>query len=276
MSFTYERPSTTEALTSLLHEAAGHAALLAGGTDLLVLLRARKIRPEVVIDVKGVDELGALEHHADGSVSIGATITCNRVVDDARFQGAMGALPAAAREIANYTIRNRATVVGNVANASPAADTVPSLCVLGAEVELRSQGGSRRLSILDYLQGVRKTAAAEDEYVAALHIPAVSKGTRTFFRKIKRVRGHDLALTNAAVIHDPERKHLAVCVGACAPVPTMVDLDDMFDAPDPEEAANRAMKAIRPIDDVRSSAEYRTDMTGVLVRRLFADLGFTG
>jgi len=100
MSFTYERPSTTEALASLLHEAAGHAALLAGGTDLLVLLRARKIRPEVVIDVKGVDELGALEHHADGSVSIGATITCNRVVDDARFQGAMGALPAAAREIA--------------------------------------------------------------------------------------------------------------------------------------------------------------------------------
>ena len=273
MSFQFERPTTTEALGALLEQAGATASLLAGGTDLLVLLRSRKIQPTVVIDIKRIEELGRLVHHDDGSVTMGATVTCNRVIDDARFQGAMAALPAAASEIANYTIRNRATVVGNVANASPAADMVPALCVLDAQVELNSVQGTRSMSILDYLQGVRKTAARDDEYVSALHIPAPGKGTRTAFRKRKRVKGHDLALTNAAIIRDPERKHLAVCIGACAPVPVMVDLDDMFDEPDAERAAERAMKAIRPIDDVRASAEYRTDMTGVLVRRLFADLG---
>ena len=99
-----------------------------------------------------------------------------------------------------------------------------------------------------------------------------SESARTFFRKHQRVRGHDLAQANAALLHDPERKRLRVAIGSCSPAPVVLELDDLFTSLDAEQAAHRAMAAITPISDVRSSAEYRTDMTGVLVRRLFADL----
>ena len=163
-------------------------------------------------------------------------------------------------------------MVGNIANASPCADSVPPLCVLDAEVELRAGTQARRLSLPDFIRGVRATVRKKNEYVAAVHIPAQPKGTRTFFRKHQRVRGHDLALANAALVHDPERKRLRVTIGSCSPAPVMVDLDDLFDSLDPDVAAARCMKAILPISDVRASAEYRTDMTGVLVRRLLSDL----
>lgn len=272
MNFAYEKPKTAGALAALLTEGGSQASLLAGGTDLLGQLRARLVEPKVIIDIKGVEELATLEHHSDGSATIGAAVVANRVVDDKRFQGAMAALPMAAGRIATYAIRNRATIAGNIANASPCADSVPPLCVLGASVELRSSAGTRTLSLPDFIRGVRATVRKIDEYLAFIHIPAQSAGTRSLFRKHTRVRGHDLALANAAVLHDPERKRLRVAIGSCSPVPTLLDLDDLFDTLDGEQAAQRAMKAILPIGDVRSSREYRIDMTGVLVRRLFADL----
>ena len=272
MNFAYEKPKTADALAALLTEGGSQASLLAGGTDLLGQLRARLLEPKVVIDIKGVQELSVLAHHGDGSATVGAAVVANRVVDDKRFQGPMAALPMAAGRIATYAIRNRATIAGNIANASPCADSVPPLCVLGASIELRSSAGTRTLGMLDFIRGVRATVRRVDEYLAAIHIPAQGAGTRSLFRKHTRVRGHDLALANAAVLHDPERKRLRVAIGSCSPVPALVELDDLFDSLDGEEAARRAMAAILPISDVRASREYRIDMTGVLVRRLFADL----
>jgi carbon-monoxide dehydrogenase medium subunit len=205
-------------------------------------------------------------------VSIGAAVPLNRIIDDKRLYGCMAAFPQASAQVATYAIRNRATVAGNIANASPCADTVPPLCVLDAQVELRSTEGSRRLSIPEFIKGVRATVRKKIEFIAAIHIPAQSKDSRSFFRKHQRVRGHDLALANAALLFDPEKKRLRVTIGSCSPAPAVVNLDDLFDSLDAQEAANRCMKAILPISDVRGSAEYRTDMTGVLVRRLFSDL----
>jgi carbon-monoxide dehydrogenase medium subunit len=272
MTFAYERPRTAEALGTLLAEHGEQACLLAGGTDLLVMIRAGLIRPRIVADVKAVEELQALQHYDDGGVFIGAAVTINRIVDDARFGAAHVGLKTGAAAIATYAIRNRATVVGNVSNASPCADTVSSLCLLEAQVELRSTKGTRRVLVRDFVTGVKKTAREANEYVAGIHIPPQSKGTRTFFRKRQRVRGHDLALANASVIYDPDKKRLRVAVGSCSPRPAIVELDDMFAKPDLEEAARRAMSAIAPISDVRASAEYRSDMTGMLVRRLLEDV----
>ncbi|MFW5739485.1 MAG: FAD binding domain-containing protein [Myxococcota bacterium] len=272
MNFAYEKPTTTEALSGLLEQAGSGAALLAGGTDLLGQIRGRLIEPQIVIDLKGIEELARIEHHDDGSLSFGATVVANRIIDDKRLQGSMAALPAACARIATFALRNRATVVGNIANASPCADSVPPLCVLDAEVELRAGTQTRRLSIPDFIRGVRATVRKKNEYVAAVHIPAQPQGVRSFFRKHQRVRGHDLALANAAVMHDPDRKRLRVAIGSCSPAPVVVDLDDLFESLDADAAADRCMKAIVPISDVRASAEYRTDMTGVLVRRLLSDL----
>jgi carbon-monoxide dehydrogenase medium subunit len=272
MTLAYERPRTAQALGSILANQGEQALLLAGGTDLLVALRAGQIRATVLVDIKGVEELNALEHRDDGSVWIGAAVIANRIVDDTRFHLQHQGLWAGASAIATYAIRNRATVVGNVSNASPCADTVPNLVLLDAQVELRSSRGTRSLSVRDYILGVKKTARCVDEYAAGILIPAHPKGTRTFFRKRQRVRGHDLALCSASILHDPERRRLRVAVGSCSPRPVVVELEDMFARPDAEEAARRAMAAIAPISDVRSSAEYRMDMTGMLVRRLVDDL----
>lgn len=272
MNFAYEKPTTAQALSGLLDQGGSGASLLAGGTDLIGQIRGRLIEPKLVIDLKGVEELSLIEHHEDGSVTIGATVAANRIIDDKRLQGAMAALPCACAQIATFAIRNRATVAGNIANASPCADSVPPLCVLDAQVELRSAKGSRRLSLPDFIRGVRATVRNKNEYIAAVHVPAQPKGTRSFFRKHQRVRGHDLALANAALLHDPQGKRLRVAIGSCSPAPVIVHLDDLFDSLDAQEAASRCMKAILPISDVRAIAEYRTDMTGVLVRRLFSDL----
>lgn len=272
MTLAYERPRTAEALGDILAEHGAQAQLLAGGTDLIVAMRAGLVRPKLLADIKAVQELHTLQHRADGSVWIGAAVIVNRIVDDARLHLEHRGLWAGASAIATYAIRNRATVVGNVSNASPCADTVPSLVLLEALVELRSKQGTRSLPVRDYIVGVKMTARRSDEYVAGILIPAQPKGTRTFFRKRQRVRGHDLALCSAAILHDPDRRRLRVAVGSCSPRPIVVELEDMFDKPDPQEAARRAMTAIAPITDVRSSAEYRVDMTGMLVRRLFGDL----
>jgi len=272
MSFAYERPRTAEELGKILAAYGERACVLAGGTDLLVALRAGNLRPEMVADIKAVEELQALRHEDDGGVFIGAGVTINRIVDDARLRAVHGGLATGAAAIATFAIRNRATVVGNVSNASPCADTVSSLCLLEAQVELRSATEMRRMGVREYILGVKQTARRADEFAAGIHIPPQGKGTRTFFKKRQRLRGHDLALANASLLHDPERKRLRVAVGSCSPRPVVLDLDDMFGKPDVEEAARRAMASISPISDVRASAEYRTDMTGMLVRRLFDDL----
>jgi carbon-monoxide dehydrogenase medium subunit len=237
-----------------------------------VRLRARLASPALIIDVKGVEELSLLEHQGDGGLRIGAAVVMNRVADDARLRPVMTALTEGAAAVGTYAIRNRATVAGNVANASPCADTVPPLAVLGAEIELRSRTGTRRLALADFVLGNRVTARRPDEYVAAVHVPPQTPGTRTLFLKRRRLRGHDLALVSAAVMHDPERKRLRVAVGSCSPAPIVLRLDDLLPSMEPEEAARRAMAAIAPISDVRASAEYRNDMTGVLVRRLLGEL----
>jgi len=272
MTFAYEKPVTIDALSTLLDHAATDTWLLAGGTDLLTSIRHRTIQPSTVVDIKGIQDLTLVHTDSAGNTTIGAAVCMNHITQDSRFRGAMSALPSACSEVATFAIRNRATIAGNVANASPCADTIPPLCVLGAEVVLQSKSSQRSVPLQQFFIGVRATVRTHKEFIAAIRIPAQSPRTRTFFRKHQRVRGHDLALTNAALLHDPEQKHIRIAIGACSPTPVVVSLDDLFDKINIEEAVRRCTTAIRPISDVRASAAYRTDMTAMLVRRLFNDL----
>jgi carbon-monoxide dehydrogenase medium subunit len=266
----YERPNTIDGVVSLLAENSGDAALLAGGTDLLAQMRSRLVRPGLLVDVKGVEELRRLEQ-TDAGLSIGAAVILNRILEE-QDRPELAALVQAVGELASYPIRNRATLVGNVTNASPCADTVPPLCAMGASVELQGPRGSRRIPVVEYITGNRETRRAADEVATQVTVPPLSRGTWSGFRKRKRVRGHDLALASVALLRDPERRRLRLAVGSCTPQPCLVELDDMYDRPDVDEANRRVQDGIHPIDDVRASIEYRRDMVEVMIRRLFVEM----
>jgi len=267
----YARPGSTAAIVELMTSREHRVSLLAGGTDLLAQIRSRLVRPDLVLDIKGAEELHQLERDADG-LSIGAAVILNRMIEEHEVMKGHDALVQAVRELASYPIRNRATLVGNVSNASPCADTVPPLCVMGAMVEMLGQFGRRQIPVTEFIVGNRETRLEHEELVTRVTVPPPGHGTWSGFRKRKRVKGHDLALANAALLHDPEHRRLRLAVGSCSPRPALAVLDDMFDRPDAREAIRRIQDGIHPIDDVRASIEYRRDMVAVMVRQLFADM----
>jgi CO/xanthine dehydrogenase FAD-binding subunit len=268
-TFRYDKPDSPEAIVARLTEADGTTALLAGGTDLMAQLRSRIFTPDLVLDLKGAEELRALKADDEG-LSIGAAVIFNRLLEEQEATGPYAALRDAVAVVASYQIRNRATLVGNVSNASPCADSVPPLCVLGGEVELLGPEGTRRVPVQDYIVGNRETVRQPGEFVTRVVVPKPAPGTWSGFLKKKRVKGHDLALASAALLRDPERRRLRLAVGSCSPTPALLVLDEMFDKPDMDEVARRTQETIRPIDDVRASIEYRGDMVAVMVRRLFS------
>jgi CO/xanthine dehydrogenase FAD-binding subunit len=162
-------------------------------------------------------------------------------------------------------------------NASPCMDTAPPLLVLGAALMIAGPRGSRATPLADFFVGVKTTALGGDEIVTGLHIPKPPAGLRCGFDKIKRTWGHDLALVNAALSYDPAARAVRVAIGSCAVTPVLIPpLEGV--APDADAAGvgqrlgELALQYIRPIDDVRASAEYRRDMTALLCRRLAARL----
>jgi CO/xanthine dehydrogenase FAD-binding subunit len=270
--FAYVRPRTMEeALEALSVEG---ARPLAGGTDLLVEMRNGQRRPELLVDIKGLEELKALTFALGRSASIGAGVTLNGLIERAGLRRGFSCLWQAALSIATYQLRNRATLAGNLCNASPAADMAPPLYVLDAAVLIAGPQGERALPVTSFLTGVKQNALRQGELVRGVEIPAAPPGAKTAFLKRMRVRGHDLALVNVAGLASRSAGVLRICVGACGPTPLLVpgteelfrrgeDVERLADA-----AAALAAGAIAPIDDVRARAEYRRDMVQVLVKRL--------
>ncbi|MEP7303310.1 MAG: FAD binding domain-containing protein, partial [Caldimonas sp.] len=175
----FERPRSVAEAASLL--AAGDWAVLAGGTDLYPAQVGRRIaRP--VLDLSRVEGLRGVRQ-GDCGWTIGATTTWTDVIR-ADLPPLFDALKAAAREVGGVQIQNAGTLAGNVCNASPAADGMPALLALGAEVELQSAAGARRLPLEAFVLGSRRTARRDDELVSALHIPARAAGARSVFLKL--------------------------------------------------------------------------------------------
>lgn len=273
--FAYVKPRTVEdALIALDGE---NARVLAGGTDLLVDMRNGMVRPDLLVDIKGIGDLKLLSLDSKG-VIIGSSVTLNEIVDNTDLRRVYPVLCDAASSIATYQLRNRATVVGNICNASPAADMLPPLFILDAMVVINGKGGERKVAIRDFITGVKQTSLKRAEIVVRVEVPAPPAGARMLFLKKQRIRGHDLAMVNVAGIAHRDSNMLRICVGACGKTPVIVPgTDELYRSmKDPgklsEEVSELALKAISPIDDVRASAEYRRDMAGVYVRRLVEQL----
>ena len=287
----YVRPTNVEEVVDLLSSYGSRAQILAGGSDLLVDLRSgRRIpEPELLIDIKSVPQLDTIEVDEQGGVlTIGASVSLNRIVEHPWIRQHVRGLAEAAAAVGTYQIRNRATLVGNLCNASPAADTAPVLFALDAELRVVSPGGAQMIPLRKFVVGVKRTSLASDAFVASIRI-LVPTGVRTAFVKQQRVQGHDLALVNAGGSYAPVSRTMIIAVGSCSPTPMLLDPIVVQDAGE-EELAGRldrltgrldrltgrlgqlAEQMVCPIDDIRSSAAYRRAIVPVLLQRLVSEL----
>ena len=275
-------PKTLPEALEMLSQGAPEVTPLAGGTGLLVDMRGGLRRPRALVDLSGLDELRAV-HRENGHVVAGAGVTIAELLEHPLIAEQAPVLQQGAAVFANPLVRNRATLGGNLAYASPAADTAPPLLVLGAEVELVRRGESRRVPLEDFITGVRQTACCQDELLAAIRWPVPSPRAAGAFRKLALRKADAIAVVSAAVMverdDDGRCAQARIALGAVAPTPIRARAaEDLLRGQPltPEtiaEAARLAAGATCCMDDVRASAAYRQRVADALVRRLLAEVG---
>jgi len=267
-NFKYYAPATITELCKLLDENQPTAKILAGGTDILVDIRAGIKNPSALIDIKKIKELNELKFDKKDGLSIGAAVTCNQLINDKIAHNKYKLLADCAETIASYQLRNRATIIGNLCNASPCAGMTPGLLCLDASVEIISSAGSRIIKLLDFFAGVKKTKLQPNEFVARVIVPASSADAKAGVLKQKRIKGHDIALITVtmAIVN----KKIYVAIGSAAE--TVVLLKPFQLNAKCESIVAEALKSVKPITDIRSSKEYRLHIIEVYIKRLYKQL----
>lgn len=270
------RPATLDEALSQM--AGGAHAPLAGGTDLYPATQRRAlVRP--VIDVAHLPELSGITETAEG-LRIGACTTW-AMIAKAALPPALAALQQAAVEVGGVQIQNSGTIGGNLCNASPAADGVPPLLVLEAEVELQSRTATRRLALADFLTGPRQTARRPDELLTAIHIPSGSIAGRSAFLKLGARAYLVISIAMVAVrldLRDGLIAQAALSVGACsATARRLPRVESALTGANPAEASALIRDAdvaagLAPLDDLRATAAYRAEAAAELLRRAMAAL----
>lgn len=266
--FSYVEPGSLSELLSFLGKHGTESAVLSGGTDLLINIRAGIEKPEYVVDLKKIPELQELSFDAIEGLSIGATVVVNRLIEMKEALDKYAILVIAGRELATHQLRNRATVIGNVVTASPCGDMTSPLLCLDASVELVSESGSRSLPLKEFITGVKQTQIKPEEIVRRIVVPTTHAGATGGYRKLKRIKGHDLGVIAVAMIRSGAT--LRAAISSAAPTPVL--LPDIPDSTSVEDIQRTAQKSISPIDDVRCTAEYRSFMVSVYLRRLHEEL----
>jgi carbon-monoxide dehydrogenase medium subunit len=266
--FNYAAPRTRGELLDLLAAEGQQAKLLAGGTDLLVNMRAGAIKPALVIDVKRVEGFSDIAWSEKEGLVLKAGTTINDLLRSKEARDRFPLLAACAHDLASYQVRNRATVIGNVVNASPCSDMAPALLCLGARARISSKAGTREVAFKDFFTGVKKTVLKADELLELIIVPPESAGARGSYRKLKRINGHDLGIVGVAVM----KKAGLMRIGISSAAPTPVLVDGLSEGASAESAVAAVRKAISPISDLRCSKEYREHMVEVFVRRLLEEL----
>ena len=273
--FTYARPATLTETFDLLDSAgAGEVRPIVGGTDLIVGLQSGTITPQLVVDLKHLADLPAGIEQVDGHLRISAPTPLTDVIADQRVRTWFPALADAAATVGSVQIRNRASLTGNICNASPAFDTGPALLVHDAVLVLSGRDGDRRVPVADFVLGPRRTDLRPGELATAVELPLPERPLRATFARLTRRRGVDLATLSLCCGIGPRRTRFAF--GAVAPRPFAVDDDSgvLADPDSSDEARDEVLRAMTaqasPITDVRGGADYRRAMLLVLSRRALA------
>ncbi len=242
--------------------------LLAGGTDLIVGMRGGKFSAKTLVDIKDVPELKVLEEDDQG-ITVGAAVTLNEAVVFAPIRDNVPILAEGCHSVGSYSIRNRATMAGNICNASPAADTAAPLYCLDALINIKSSEGSRSMPIKDFFTGPGKTALNKGELVQSILIPRPYPEGRGVYLKASRTGSVDLATVGVAVQRWGEKFKIAIGAVAATPVRAFSVEKAINEKGEKNyaDAARLVHDDIAPITDLRGSREYRYHMVEVLVRR---------
>ena len=269
----FERPETLEEAVAILESQGDRAMLLAGGTDLIIALRQGKQHPGVVVDAKRIPELAPAIRKAGSRLSISADTVMTDIAADATVREHFPALAEAAAAVGAVQIRNRATIAGNICNASPAADTAPPLLAYSAAVIAYGPAGLRRIPIEKFFAGPGQTTLARGELVTAIELGWPAGPAGSAFGRLTRRRGADLASVSvAACVDGSGRTRLGF--GAVGPRPLLATDDSGVLADPATDPATRASllanlaMATSPVSDVRASREYRMSMLAVLGERV--------
>ncbi len=273
--FDYATPASVGEAVGLL-TAHPNARLLAGGTDLLVQLRAGRKETDLVVDLKRIPELNAIEYDPGRGLSIGAAVPCYRIYRDQTVARAYPALVELASLIGGTQIQGRASLGGNLCNAAPSADSAPLLIALGATCRVAGALGTREIAVEDFCTGPSRTVLQAGELLVSLHLPPppAHSGAR-YLRFIPR-NEMDIAVAGAGVevvLDDGKFRSARIALAAVAPTPLFVREAGEALAGQPvneasiARAAEIARASAKPITDMRGTAEYRRHLCGVLTRR---------
>jgi len=270
--FAYLRPTTLDQTIAALSDPTAKPYLLAGGTDLIVRLRRGHLRPTIVIDTKRIRDLHDEIVAVDGGLRVGAGVTMTSIMRDARVRQHFEALVESASVVGSVQIRNRATLVGNICNASPAADTVPALLVYNAVANVVGPAGARSVPLFEFFTGPGRTVLTRGEILESVDLPFPKQPVGAAFGRITRRRGVDLATINLCGLIDRDGA-ARFAFGAVAPTPLLAtDNSGALVANGADMSARAsALRALfsrsRPITDVRGSQEYRNAMLEVMTDR---------
>ena len=272
----YEVPESVEGAVKLLGGGGPRGRVLAGGTDLLVQLRAGMVAPELVVDIKRIAEVREIREK-DGMLVIGAAVTGAELGEHAVAKSMWPGVVEAAELIGSTQIQGRATLVGNLCNASPAADTVPALIAADAVCKIAGPDGVRRIPVEEVCTGPGQVSLGDGEFVLSLEFPKrPPRSADAYLRFIPRTE-MDIAVVGVGVnvVFDDDGQCIdaRVALGAVAPTVILVEeagaalVGTACDDAALQRMATAARAACRPIDDKRGTAEYRIKVAGVLATR---------
>jgi len=280
--FEYFAPKTRSEALALAGRLGNRAKILAGGTDLVIMMKEKMIKPEYLIDINGVQEFKGISYEPGKGAVIGATTKIAEIEFSDIIREKYFALSHAAGELGSSQVRHMATVGGNTCNASPAGETPTPLVALGAKVVLSSASGERELPLEDFIIGVRKLDLKEGEILTKYILPEPAPRSASRYAYMGRRDAMEIDSVNMAVNlvldNDGETiKDLKLVMGSVSPRPLVSKeipalligkklSDELL-----EKAAEAARGEAKPISDIRASAEYRREIVGVLARRLLKE-----
>lgn len=276
--FDYIRPASLVEASQFLAQHAGEARPLLGGTDIFIRMRDGIWSDQYLVDVKRLDGTDELRFDPAEGLTIGAGVNMNRVIASPQVQRNYPLLAEACRSVASYQLRTRATIVGNVCNASPAGDTIGACLVLGGGLKIHGVNGLREVPLATFFIGPGKTVLQPGDLVTAIKFPPPPMAAAGTYIKLGRNQLSDLAIVGVTTYGFPDRSaasgyRFRIALASVAPVPLVVTSAQDYLATNPihseafKQAAQLAEEASSPIDDVRGSARYRKAMVRQLTER---------
>ena len=273
----YMRPHTMSQALQVMKRWKGRAKLIAGGTNVIPDMRARAIKSHILVDISHLRNLYYIKEEK-GRIRIGGLTTISEMVSSEVIRNYASILSNAANQLGNPLVRNRATIGGNLADASPAADTAVPLLVLEAVVVTESEGGnSREIHIDRFFLGPNQTALRPDEIIREVFFPKPGSNSRMAYIKLGLRNAMAISVVSVAMVREMEKnrcKKARIGFGAVAPRPIRAyGIEEMLVGKAiteelVEACCERVQKEISPITDIRATAEYRRSMASVLLRRM--------